>query len=113
MPGKFEYSHLVIIGDACSIYIANKCIYSFFFALEQFIRPFDDLSTDEKTFLERRSVCCKDICTCVDPDSQVACLIDPCEVTDPPCDEATKCVPNFCGGCFTDWFTNSGTPACL
>eukprot|EP00737_Agarophyton_chilense_P002818 gb/GEZJ01003242.1/.p1 GENE.gb/GEZJ01003242.1/~~gb/GEZJ01003242.1/.p1 ORF type:complete len:200 (-),score=16.51 gb/GEZJ01003242.1/:215-814(-) len=79
----------------------------------QFIRKFNTLTNEDIQFLNTRQVCCNGSCKCVNA-PLVNCFRQPCSPPEePPCDEAAKCVDNYCGGCFAEWFTEEGQYACL
>lgn len=67
-----------------------------------------DLSDEELSFLQTRSVRCGDTESCVDSE-QVTCLVDPCSTSQ--CSEADAvCKPSYCGGCTAEWYTPEGDP---
>jgi hypothetical protein len=80
----------------------------------QGIQPFSALSTSDLTFLKSRNVCCGGKCGCVPGTSEAQCIQAPCNPrVKPPCPEAMKCVDNYCGSCFAEWFKNDSSPACV
>jgi hypothetical protein len=77
-------------------------------------QPFSALSTSDLTFLKTRNVCCNGKCSCVPGTSKAQCIQAACNLrVKPPCSEATKCVGNYCGSCFAEWFKNDSSPACV
>jgi len=73
--------------------------------------PSAELSDDDRAFLDGRSVCCGDECTCADGSAPVQCFANPCDVT-PACDEAATCEANYCGGCNAEFYDASGYAVC-
>jgi len=63
------------------------------------------LTAGDVAFLTRRSGCG----SCV-TDNEVHCFVAPCQVSKPCGPDAAKCVDNYCGGCFAEWFKADGTP---
>lgn len=72
--------------------------------------PAADLTAHDLEFLNGRTVCCGDACTCADGTQPVLCFADPCSVA-PACDEG-KCVANFCGGCNAEFYDPFGNAVC-
>ncbi|CAF1224435.1 unnamed protein product [Rotaria sordida] len=53
---------------------------------------------------------CNKSSSCPPGQSEVQCLVDPCQgATCPACPNA-KCVSNYCGGCHALWYKSDGTP---
>jgi len=67
--------------------------------------PASALTPGDVAFLTRRSGCG----SCV-ADNEVNCLVAPCQVSKPCGPDAAKCVDNYCGGCYAEWFKADGTP---
>jgi len=63
------------------------------------------LTAGDVEFLSRRSACG----SCV-ADNEVNCWVAPCQVSKPCGPDAAKCVDNYCGGCYAEWFKADGTP---
>lgn len=98
-------SYLFVLPKGGPVKMINLCM---------FIRPFSSLSRKEVQFLNTRNVCCKGVCQCADGNPPVNCFRQPCSPPEtPPCDEAVRCVDNYCGGCLAEWFTKDGEYACL
>jgi hypothetical protein len=76
------------------------------------IQSYSDVSAADRKFLETRQVCCNGQCKCSSKYRVFNCFVQPCKFAKPPCKDAVKCVDNYCGGCFAEWFTNKNTPAC-
>lgn len=74
-------------------------------------REFSSLSAANKQFLNTRETCCFGSCKCLNA-PRVNCFVNPCRFAKRPCAEAVKCVDNYCGGCFAEWFTKDNLPAC-
>lgn len=68
------------------------------------------LTDHDRAFLEGRTVCCGDACTCADGTQPVNCFADPCSVA-PACAEG-KCVANYCGGCNAEFYDAGGNAVC-
>jgi hypothetical protein len=80
----------------------------------QGIQRFSDLSITDMKFLRTRKVCCGGQCSCLPGTPRLNCFVPPCNPNKkPPCQEADKCVSNFCGGCLAEWFQKDGSPACV
>jgi hypothetical protein len=73
-------------------------------------RPVGELSEQDVAFLNGRTVCCGDACSCADGSQPVHCLVDPCSVA-PACAEG-ECVANYCGGCSAEFYDQRGEPVC-
>lgn len=69
------------------------------------------LTPAEKLFLDTRNVCCKGKCRCADGKPPGRCFRQPCDGLE-TCDEAAKCVDNYCGGCWAEFFTRTGMQVC-
>lgn len=70
--------------------------------------PVSELTDAEWQFLETRYNCCGGECECVN-DDPVLCFADPCSVES--CEEG-ECVSNYCGGCWAEFYTESGSLVC-
>jgi hypothetical protein len=68
------------------------------------------LTQHDREFLEGRTVCCGDKCSCADGSSPVLCFADPCSVA-PTCPDAS-CVANYCGGCNAEFYDANGYAVC-
>jgi hypothetical protein len=68
------------------------------------------LESDDLTFLNTRSTCCGDRCTCT-ASQLVDCLVDPCQLSSCEVDGAT-CMANYCGGCHAEWTVADGARVC-
>jgi hypothetical protein len=80
----------------------------------QGIQMFADVSTSDLKFLRTRKVCCGKRCSCLPGNREWNCYMEPCKSkVKPPCPDATKCVNNYCGGCFAEWLKEDGFPACV
>jgi hypothetical protein len=74
---------------------------------------FKDVRASDRAFLNSRRVCCGKGCICADGKPPVQCVRAPCSPPEKaPCKEAVKCVDNYCGGCYAEWFDKAGLPAC-
>lgn len=82
-------------------------------SIVKYIRHFSSLSEADKSFLDSRQICCNGVCKCANGDQPVSCFRPPCSPPEePPCEEAVKCVDNYCGGCVAEWFQEDKLPAC-
>lgn len=72
--------------------------------------PVSALTEHDRAFLNGRTVCCGDECTCADGSQPVQCFVDPCDVA-PACDDG-QCVANYCGGCNAEFYDASGYAVC-
>eukprot|EP00172_Hildenbrandia_rubra_P001314 Plantae.Rhodophyta-Hildenbrandia_rubra.ctg1857.p1 GENE.Plantae.Rhodophyta-Hildenbrandia_rubra.ctg1857~~Plantae.Rhodophyta-Hildenbrandia_rubra.ctg1857.p1 ORF type:complete len:212 (-),score=14.18 Plantae.Rhodophyta-Hildenbrandia_rubra.ctg1857:145-780(-) len=77
-----------------------------------------DLTKEDLKFLNMQLQCCKRYgrlaCRCGNGSAPINCLVDPCSVSKPPCEEAKVCKSNYCGGCNAVWFKEGGEQlACL
>ncbi len=79
----------------------NSCGYN---------KPWFTVSPQDRYFLHTRDNCCGDDCQCNDGSEPYHCFYNPCDVTS--CEGATQCVPNYCGGCFAEWYDDNGTLIC-
>jgi hypothetical protein len=79
----------------------------------QGIQRYSDVTAADRRFLETRQVCCYGQCKCSPKCPVVNCFVQPCKFAKPPCEDAVKCVDNYCGGCNAEWFTDKDTPACV
>ena len=100
-------SEHLINGDAAGSVLGvprlaiNSCDYN--------VRA-SELSAHDQAFLDGRTVCCGDRCTCADGTQPVQCFVDPCQVA-PACDDG-QCVANYCGGCNAEFYDDNGHAVC-
>ena len=73
-------------------------------------RPAAELTPQDVAFLNGRTVCCGDACSCADGSQPVQCFVDPCSVA-PECSEG-ECVANYCGGCNAEFYDERGERVC-
>jgi hypothetical protein len=100
------------IGAEYLLYLSSAQVPKI--SLCQNIPRFSALSTSDLRFLRTRNVCCGGRCSCLPGTPRVYCYEQPCKSKGkPPCPTGTKCVDNYCGGCFAEWFKNDGSPACV
>jgi hypothetical protein len=68
------------------------------------------LTDQDQKFLEGRTVCCGDDCSCADGSKPVQCFADPCSVA-PECEQG-ECIANYCGGCNAEFYDETGNAVC-
>ena len=73
-------------------------------------RQVTELTEQDLSFLNGRTVCCGDACSCADGTEPVQCFVDPCSVA-PACAEG-QCMANYCGGCNAEFYDPSGERVC-
>lgn len=103
------------MGVYLKLFLINWLIFVFFIStnLSKFIRPLRYITESDWEFLGGRQVCCDRKCTCPGWKQKRSCDRQPCgSQNKPPCEEATVCLDNYCGGCFAEWFKDDGSQAC-
>jgi hypothetical protein len=99
------------VGTEYLLYLTSDSVPTV--GLCQGIQRYSDVTAVDRKFLETRQVCCNGQCKCSSKYQVFNCFVQPCKFAKPPCKDAVKCVDNYCGGCFAEWFTNEKTPACV
>lgn len=68
------------------------------------------LTAADRAFLDSQPGGCGETKPC--PEGLVQCFVDPCQVSS--CDvPGAKCVSNYCGGCFAEWYDVAGNRVCV
>lgn len=93
-----------VLNCSCSTKMSPS-LFMFYLLFSQYIRPFDQLTSEEVDFLDGRYVCCDGSCTCANGLNPVNCFVSPCSYT--TCPSGTTCIDNYCGGCNVDCAPNS------
>ena len=71
-----------------------------------------DITLSDWEFLGSRQMDCPDqVCSGGQP--LAACFTDPCLVSSCAADPTATCEPNYCGGCYAEWYSTSEELVCV
>jgi hypothetical protein len=115
LTGYLRLTDMSFCMDGCSIYyledeygvfISNISNLNNIELFDYYINRFVQIEGNTIQCVECEAINVTFITILDDCQNPVSCFVDPCSVSDCFSNSNAECVPNYCGGCFADYFVN-------